>query len=476
MKNIKNYDNFSEEYRLNENLLKKAWGAVVGYFKRHFGIHAWIYYALYLQKNGKLPSKKVELICPPSYITKNVPSKSDIENDEERSERERDIESRFSKLEGKLNEADVANDFIKLTHPNPNVRNVNVEELKERIKLVYDMNALRATRHKKDKYSDDSEYIRKKNHALFIWGAPGIGKTEILHQLAKTLNLAVLEWHLATIEPTDFRGIPKVENIIKGSTDPKDERSVTKLPAIFPTSDGENENGGIMFFDELNRADNMVLSASLALALSGKHGEYSLPPKWIVIAAGNRPDDIQGKLTDDAILWNRFGHVNYVPTVENWISYAKNLKDINPDLIEFFKDAEGKDYYHQLSPEKGRPNWPSPRTWEMASQEEYFERAENWKNRISTQEIFDIYEDLVGFNAAKKFSEFVEKQEIKRRKEEEEKRLKERSKMGGPEDVKNRKGMMGKEGPDDLDTDLELPAAVPAKKVTKPRAPRTKKP
>ena len=300
------------------------------------------------------------------------------------------------------------------------MRDVDVDGLIEKIELIYNINALRASRHGKDNYDPKSKFVRKRNHAVFIWGAPGIGKTEILHQVADKLDVAVLEWHLATIEPTDFRGVPEID-MMPGGKGTEDERTYSRLPSLFPTSDGENGKGGIMFFDELNRAPEMVLSASLSLALSGKHGEYSLPPRWIVIAAGNRPEDIQGRLVDDPILWNRFGHINYVPKIEDWIRYAKNQEHFNPDLFEFFEKYGT--YYHQLSPDSaGAPNWPSPRTWEMASEEEYFERGENWKNWIPYTEMMEIYEDLVGYNAAKKFIDFVKEQDEKRRKEKEAKR------------------------------------------------------
>ena len=438
MKIVKNYENFSEDYQLNENLFGQVWGAIVNYFKRHFGLHAWIYYALYLQKKGQLPAHQVELICPPSYL-----KTSDLPKDTEVSQ---ELKDKFDSEYGKKDEdedvaANVANtelkeglsdsgDHISLSHADPEMEDVNVKQLKEIIIQVYEMNALRAKRHGEEKYNPKSQYQRKKTHAIFIWGAPGIGKTEILHQVANELEVAVEEWHLATIEPTDFRGVPKVENIM-GSNDPKDERTVSKLPALFPTSDGKNGKGGIMFFDELNRAPEMVLGASLSLALSGRHGQYELPPHWIVIAAGNRPDDIPGRLIDDKILWNRFHHLNYKPEIEEWAEYSKTLPYMNPDLIEFLtkKDKDGRsiygEYYHQLSPEKPTPNWPSPRTWEMASEEEYFERGEDWNNRLSKQEIQDIYEDLVGYKAAIKFAEFSEQQEIKRAKEREERKRKE---------------------------------------------------
>lgn len=400
MKVVKDYEKFSEEYRLNENVIKNLWDKVVSFFKKKFGKHAWIYYALYLQKKGQLPANKVTLICPNSYLQSGVPSDSDINNITE------------GHVE-KILETDES-DYVELRSPDINMEDVNVKQLKQKIKDVYEMNLLRAGRHEKENYDPTSKYERTKTHAIFIWGAPGIGKTEVLHQLADELELAVLEWHLATIEPTDFRGIPRVENV-KGTTDSRDERTVTKLPAIFPTSDGENGKGGIMFFDELNRAPEMVLSASLALALSGKHGEYQLPPRWIIMAAGNRPEDIPGRLQDDAILWNRFFHVNYVPDLEEWYEYIQKLPHINPDLIGFIKKYPK--YYHRLAPLANQPNWPSPRTWEMASEEDYFERAEDWNNILPRNEVANIYQDMVGFEAGSKFADYVEEQDKKRREE-----------------------------------------------------------
>ena len=448
MKIVKNYHKFSEEYRLNENLLTKAWDKVVEFFKSRFGKHAWIHYAVYLKKSNQLPSDQVDLICPPSYLVKRQPTADEIEDSLSDTYSERLVKEGMNDDEG----------YVPLDAADLNMENVNVKQLKESILQIYKMNFGRAGRHEEEGYGIKSKHKRKKTHAIFIWGAPGIGKTEILHQLAKELDIAVLEWHLATLEPTDFRGIPKVVN----------DRTVSRLPSIFPTSDGENGKGGIMFFDELNRAPGMVLSAALSLALSGKHGDYEIPPRWIIMAAGNRPEDITGKLTDDAILWNRFFHVNYVPTLDEWFDYIKTLPHINPDLIDFIK-ANPK-FYHRLAQFDTPPNWPSPRTWEMASEEEYFERAENWNNRLPISELQDIYQDLVGHDAAVAFAKFVEKLEEKRRLERIEKEKKDREKLGKGKQSMN---PMDKEyrdeiEPDELDIDnLDINKDQVAKKTTK---------
>ena len=74
MKKVKNYRKFSDEYRLNENLLKRAWGKVVDYFKSKYKDGAWLYYAAFLKKSGQLPKEKVEIYIPSSI---DIPTEND---------------------------------------------------------------------------------------------------------------------------------------------------------------------------------------------------------------------------------------------------------------------------------------------------------------------------------------------------------------------------------------------------------------
>lgn len=392
MKTVLNYEKFSEDYRLNENLLKKAWGAIVNFFKNKYEKASWLYYALFLKKTGQLPKEKVEIIV--GYdLNQEVPTEKEVGIAES-------IDLTNLSVQRGLIEP-INEEYVSLRSDDPNIRNVDVDELASEIIDIYEMNLDRV----------ESGKPRTKNDALFIWGAPGIGKTEILNQVATKLGIVVQEWHLSQIEPTDFRGVPKIENIL-GSGKPEDERTVTKLPAIFPTDNGENGRGGIMFFDEINRAPKMVLSAALSLCLGGRIGTYELPSKWVVVAAGNRPSDLGGAVatTIEPALANRFGHVNYAPTVEKWIEWAIKKENINPDLIAFLTWNKG--YFHKLDPEKEIMNWPSPRAWELASQREYFKRGKNWNNKLSYSKIQDIYTDKVGAEAAIHFIEYLKLKEF----------------------------------------------------------------
>jgi hypothetical protein len=387
MKTVKNYDNFSDEYRLNENMIGKAWGKVLTFFRTKFRDSAWFYYVLFLKKTGQLPKKQIEIIVPDSYGDQSdVPTEVEVkEFTNETVQIQRGLQ---------LNEE-------RIELPSTTLTNVDMEGLVDEILTVYKMNLNRVEKGRK----------RDMNDALYIWGAPGIGKTSVLHAVAEKLGVMVMTWHLSQIEPTDFRGVPKIENIVPGSTNPEDERTVTKLPGVFPTNNGPNGKGGIMFFDEINRAPKMVLSAALSLCLEGKIQSYELPSKWIVIAAGNRPEDLGGAVatTIEPALANRFAHVNYAPTVEQWIAWAITQEQINPDIVAFL--TWNKDYFHKLDPDVEKMDWPSPRSWELASRKDWFLRGEDWKANLPYTKIKSTYAPYIGAEAALAFIEYLKLKE-----------------------------------------------------------------
>lgn len=189
-----------------------------------------------------------------------------------------------------------------------------------------------------------------------IWGAPGIGKTAIVRSVAKLIadnkglkqGLPVMVVTLANFTPTDLGGVPllfqtgSVEKAKMYQDAPGEELDLGDLSGtekvILPASmrgkisqeqtipgwlPGEADSEeGILFFDEINRADPMMLGASLTLLLDRQtaSGRYTMPWGWRVMAAGNRRSD--GPVTElEAAVGSRFtgGHFHLVPTIQNWI-------------------------------------------------------------------------------------------------------------------------------------------------------------
>ena len=106
---------------------------------------------------------------------------------------------------------------------------------------------------------------------LHIWGACGVGKSQIVAQVAADLKWQFLDVRAVQLDPVDLRGLPRISA----------DQAEWVPPKFLPTS-----GNGILFLDELTSAPQMTQAGCYQLVLDRKLGEYTLPEGWVVIAAG----------------------------------------------------------------------------------------------------------------------------------------------------------------------------------------------
>ena len=184
-------------------------------------------------------------------------------------------------------------------------------------------------------------------HAVMIWGPPGVGKSSIVAQTATDHAFAFVDVRLSQLAPTDLRGLPV----------PSDGVSRWFPPEFLP-----RDGAGILFLDELNMAPPTMQGVAQQLILDRKVGSYVLPDGWFVWAAGNRKEDRASVYEMPAPLANRFLHVEVEPDLDSFRRYAIN-RSLDPRITSFL--AFRPQLLHALDGK--RPAWPSPRSWEMAS-------------------------------------------------------------------------------------------------------------
>lgn len=182
---------------------------------------------------------------------------------------------------------------------------------------------------------------------VFIWGAPGVGKSSLVRLVAQERDLPVIDIRAPLLDPTDIRGVP---SIIEG-------KAVWSPPSFLPT-----EGEGILFFDELNAAPPLVQASLYQLTLDRAVGEYRLPDGWRIVAAGNRAQDASIVHRMPAALSNRFIHLDYEVSVDDWRSWAIR-QGINP-LIMGFIATRPELLFNMQKAERG---FPTPRSWHMLS-------------------------------------------------------------------------------------------------------------
>lgn len=183
--------------------------------------------------------------------------------------------------------------------------------------------------------------------STMIWGPPGIGKSSIVAQIARSHKINFVDVRLSQLAPTDLRGLPVAED------------GISKwYPPEFLPRDGK----GILFLDELNMAPPAMQGVAQQLILDRRVGSYTVPEGWHIWAAGNRKEDRATVFDMPAPLANRFLHLQVEPDFESFKAYALATK-VHEQIIAFLSFRPT--LLHKLDPQQ--PAWPSPRSWVMAS-------------------------------------------------------------------------------------------------------------
>lgn len=184
----------------------------------------------------------------------------------------------------------------------------------------------------------------------FLWGPPGIGKSQVVKQTAECMGIDLTDIRAILLDPVDLRGIPQIS---------EDGTSKWCAPSFLPRS-GE----GILFLDELNAAPPLVQAACYQLVLDRRLGEYILPDGWAIIAAGNREQDRAVTHRMPSALANRFVHIEFNVDPEEWIGWATE-NNIAQEVISFIRFRPK--LLHDFDPERADKAFPSPRSWEFVS-------------------------------------------------------------------------------------------------------------
>jgi hypothetical protein len=228
-----------------------------------------------------------------------------------------------------------------------------------------------------------ARYKIAKRHSVFLWGAPGIGKSDVVRQIAKELGWALIEFRANLREPVDCRGIP-VADLATG---------VTKwlVPDELPRADRDGEFG-ILFLDELNTASPQMQAALFQLVLERRLGDYKLPDGWTIIAAGNRVSDRASAQRMPSALKNRFAHFHIVPDVNAWVVWA-NANGVSPKMVAFIRLR--RELLHRM-PVGDENCFPTPRSLTRAA--EYVDAPEDVRRDLMAAHVGDdVAGEIEGF-------------------------------------------------------------------------------
>lgn len=199
-----------------------------------------------------------------------------------------------------------------------------------------------------------------KLHSVFLWGAPGVGKSQGVRELASIIEeqtgkkVEVTDIRLLLMNPVDLHGIPTANK--------QKTAAVWLKPKMFDMDPSEDVIN-LLFLDELSAAPPSVQAAAYQLVLDRKIGEHSLPDNTLVIAAGNRVTDHSVAYAMPRALANRFSHFEIQIDFDSWQDWAVS-HGINPMVIMYLNYDSKK---LNMEAEENDIAYPTPRTWEFVS-------------------------------------------------------------------------------------------------------------
>ena len=225
-----------------------------------------------------------------------------------------------------------------------------------------------------------------KKRPVFVWGPPGVGKSDVIAQIAEEGNNLLIDLRMALLDPTDIKGYPY--------RDEDTNKMMWAEPAELPSQElAEQYDNVYLFLDELNSAPPSVQATAYQLILNRRVGQYHLPDNVCIAAAGNRDTDKGVVYRMPSPLANRFFHLEVEVNHDDWQGWAVD-NDINPDVVGYL--AFAKQDLFDFDPKSSSRSFATPRSWAFVSQ--MLEDSD-----MTHEEEMDIVTGLVGEGMAIKF-------------------------------------------------------------------------
>jgi len=221
-----------------------------------------------------------------------------------------------------------------------------------------------------------------------LLGSPGLGKSDLIREVAEDLNLFVIDIRLAQSDPTDLNGFPAL-NVER-------TRSHYAPPTTFPLAGDkppEGYKGWLLFFDEMTSAPPSVQAAAYKVVLDRMVGEHKLHNNVAMVCAGNLSTDKAIVNRMSTAMQSRLIHLHLRVDVDEWLDWAIDNK-IDYRIIGFIRFRN--ELLHKFNPNHNDRTFPCPRTWHFLSK-----LCDRWGEL--TMDKLPLIEGTVGEGAALEF-------------------------------------------------------------------------
>jgi len=208
---------------------------------------------------------------------------------------------------------------------------MNIQDAKDHIK-----DAIEAYMSK----DDAGNYLipRARQRPIMVLGAPGLGKTAIMSQIAAELDLGYVSYTITHHTRQSAIGLPMIEKEVYGGY----ECTVTRytmseiITSVYDAIYNGGKKEGILFIDEINCVSETLAPAMLDLLQNKKFGPHLIPDGWVLVAAGNPPEFNDSARDFDVATLDRVRIIEVEPDTDVWLRYAMST-GINDSITYYLK-------------------------------------------------------------------------------------------------------------------------------------------
>lgn len=185
----------------------------------------------------------------------------------------------------------------------------------------------------------------ERQRPVFLMGAPGIGKTAIMEQIAQELQIGLISYSMTHHTRQSALGLPFIVRKNYGG----EEYSVSEytmseiIASIYDLMEGTGLKEGILFLDEINCVSETLAPSMLQFLQYKTFGRHSVPGGWIVVTAGNPPEYNNSVREFDIVTWDRLKRIDVEADYEVWKEYAY-ARGIHPAVTTYL-DIKKDDFY-----------------------------------------------------------------------------------------------------------------------------------
>lgn len=210
---------------------------------------------------------------------------------------------------------------------------------------------------------DKRNYVMNEVNRLpfYLEGCPGIGKTEIVSQIAKELGLGFVSFSLTHHTRNSLLGLPVIKDLDCGKYT---EYTMSEIIAKVMEAKEAGHTEGILLLDEFSCVSDSILPAMLAFLQTKNIGAHSLPEGWVIVLCGNPPEYNKSARHFDAAILDRIRRISIELDQEVFLDYAIS-KNYHDNIVQYIK--LNPDDMYKVSSKKGEESLVTCRGWENLS-------------------------------------------------------------------------------------------------------------